>query len=126
MPALLFHRLGHGGRKLVRTRARNRLVAEAADAIELGLLEPIQQEAEVRFALAGKADDEGRADGQIRAYLTPAGDAPQYLLLRRRPAHAAQHRGRGVLEWDIEVGQHLAVRHQRDDLVHMRVRINVV
>ena len=34
--------------------------------------------------------------------------------------------GRGVLERDVEIGQDLALRHQRDDLVDMRVGIDVV
>src|SRR5262249_39577016 len=47
MPTLLFHRVGNGGCKLVGERARNRLVTEAADAIELCLIEPIEQESEI-------------------------------------------------------------------------------
>src|ERR1700719_3894660 len=35
MPALLFHRVGDGGRKLVGERPRDRLVTEAADAIHV-------------------------------------------------------------------------------------------
>src|SRR5262249_61647272 len=49
MPALLLHRLGNGDRKLVGERARDRLVTEAADAIELCLIEPIEQELEILF-----------------------------------------------------------------------------
>ena len=37
-----------------------------------------------------------------------------------------QHRRRGVLERDVEIGEDLALRHQRDDLVDMRVGIDVV
>ena len=48
------------------------------------------------------------------------------LFLRRRPLHALQHVGGGVLERDVEIGQHVAVRHQRDDVVDMRVGIDVV
>src|SRR5262249_18045562 len=91
MPALLLDRLGNGGRKLVGARPRDRLVTEAADAIELRVIEPIEQESEILFTLAGKADDEGRADGEVRADLAPAGDALQGLLLSGRPFHPAQH-----------------------------------
>ena len=34
--------------------------------------------------------------------------------------------GRGVLEGDVEIGQHLALGHQRDDLVDMRIGVDVV
>ena len=34
--------------------------------------------------------------------------------------------GRGVLEGDVEVGQDLAFRHQRDDAVDVRIGIDVV
>ena len=53
-------------------------------------------------------------------------DALKGALLRRRPAHAFEHGGAGVLERNVEVGQHLAVRHQRDHVVDMRVGIDVV
>ena len=42
------------------------------------------------------------------------------------PAHGLQHRRRGVLEGDVEIGQDLALGHQRDDLVDMRVGVDVV
>src|SRR6516165_9178568 len=126
MPALLLHRVGDRGGKLVGERACNRLVTEAADAVEFCLIEPIEQAAEILFTLAGKADDEGRADGEIGADVAPAGDALQGLLLRGRPFHPAQHGGCRMLKRDVEIGQHLALCHQRDDLVHMRVGVDVV
>src|SRR5262249_14319143 len=93
MPALLLHRLAE--------RARNRLVTEAADAIEFCLIKPIEQASEILFTLAGKADDEGRADGEIGADVAPAGDALQGLLLRGRPFHPAQHGGCRMLKRDV-------------------------
>ena len=48
------------------------------------------------------------------------------LLLRRRPLHAFEHVGAGVLERDVEIGQHLALGHQRDHVVDMRVGIDVM
>ena len=61
--------------------------------------------------------------GQIVA---PAADALERLLLRCRPAHRLQHVGRGVLEGDVEVGKDLALGHQRDDAVDVRIGIDVV
>src|SRR5262249_11437424 len=75
MPALLLPRVGHTGREIVRDRAVHRLVFEAADAIELRFAEPVEQQLEVGIGFARKADDEGRAQGEARADLAPAGDA---------------------------------------------------
>src|SRR5438876_4813901 len=102
MPALLLHCVGDGGRKLVDARTRHRLITETADAFELGLFEPVEQKAEVRFALAGKADDEGGADAEIGADLAPARGAARWLFLCRRAAHPPQHFGRGMLDGDGE------------------------
>src|SRR5262249_39939531 len=81
MPALLLPRLGDGGRNRVGRRTRDGLVAKASDAIELGYIEPIEQQTEIRLALAGKADDETRTDGELRADVAPSRDARQRLLL---------------------------------------------
>src|SRR5262249_437058 len=61
MPALLFHRVGNGGCKLVGERARNRLVKEAADAIELCLIQPNEEKAENLLTLAREDPHESRA-----------------------------------------------------------------
>ena len=50
----------------------------------------------------------------------------QRLLLVRWPAHGFEHLGRGVLKGNVEVGQDLAFRHQRQHGVHMRVGVDVV
>src|SRR5690606_5233853 len=44
-----------------------RAVLEAAHAVELGFGEPVEQVLEVFFGFAGETDDEGGADGQLRA-----------------------------------------------------------
>ena len=44
----------------------------------------------------------------------------------RRPPHRLQHGRARVLERDVEIGEDLALGHQRDDLVDMRVGIDVV
>ena len=37
-----------------------------------------------------------------------------------------EHLGRGMLERNVEIGQHLALGHQRNHVVDMRVGIDVV
>ena len=61
--------------------------------------------------------------GQMSA---PGADALERFFLRRRPAHAFEHGGARVLERHVEVGQHFAVRHQRDHLVDVRVGVDVM
>jgi hypothetical protein len=53
--------------EIVGRGALDRLVLERADAVELGFIQPIEQEAKILLGLAWKADDESRADGQVRA-----------------------------------------------------------
>ena len=61
--------------------------------------------------------------GQISRQLR---DALQRLFLRRRTLHALEHVGRGVLERNVEIGQNLAFGHQRNDVVDMRVGVDVM
>src|SRR5262249_21738446 len=81
MPALLLDLLRYRFGQRIGGGAIHRLVAEAADAIELRLLQPIEQQAKIVLGLAREADDEGRADGQVGTDLPPARDAPKSLLL---------------------------------------------
>src|ERR1700690_4161366 len=60
--ALLFDGIGHWRREIVGGRAGDRLGAKAPDAIERSLIEPVEQQRKICFGLAGKADDEGRAN----------------------------------------------------------------
>src|ERR1700704_5970293 len=64
IPTLLLHLARDQRRKVVRNGAFYRLVTEAADAIELRLIEPVQQELKNLIALAPQADDEGGAGGE--------------------------------------------------------------
>src|SRR4029077_3584232 len=63
--ALLLHLVGYDGLYGVGRRAGDGLVLETADAGELGLLQPVEQDLEVGFRLTGEADDEGGADGEV-------------------------------------------------------------
>ena len=121
-----FHLIRHGRGQIVGGGAAHRLVFEAADAVERGFLQPLQQIVEVGVGLAGEADDEGRAQRDVRADRAPCGDALQRLLLRRRALHAFEHLGRGVLERDVEIGKDLALGHQRNDIVDVRVGVDVM
>ena len=107
-------------------RALDRGVLEAADAVELRRVEPVQQLLELRLGFAGKADDERTAQDELRALAPPGRDAIQRVHRVRRPAHALQHRRAAVLERDVEVRQHPPLRHQRDHGIDVRVRVNIM
>ena len=42
------------------------------------------------------------------------------------PPHRLQHRWRSVLERHVDIGQHIAAVHQLDDLVDMRIGVDIV
>ena len=79
MPALLLDLSGTGAARALALR-RDRLVLEAADAVELGLVEPVEQQLEVLLGLAGEADDEGGADREAGQTVAPAPDALERVL----------------------------------------------
>jgi predicted signal transduction protein with EAL and GGDEF domain len=72
-------------------RPLDRLVTKAADPIELSRIEPVEEDAEILFRLAGKPDDERGANGQLGANLTPARDALQSFFLPCGALHALEH-----------------------------------
>src|SRR5271156_2361958 len=88
LPAALLDLVGHDLEpEIVGAGARYRFVFEGADPIELRLVEPVEQQAKILLGLAGKPDDEGRPDRQLRADHTPGADALQRLLLIAGAAH---------------------------------------
>ena len=89
--------------EIVRHRARDRLIFEGARAVDLCLLKPIEQQLEIFLALAGKADDKGRAQGQIRADLAPFRNPFQRLPGIARPLHRAQNFWACVLKRNVEI-----------------------
>ena len=119
---VLRHRIG----ERVRGRARDRRIGEGADAVELRRIEEIEQLLEFRFGLSRESDDEGRADGELRAGVAPARDPLQRPVDGAGPLHQLEDARAGVLERDVEVRQQLSLRHQRDDVVDVRIRVDVM
>jgi hypothetical protein len=56
----------------------------------------------------------------------PGTDAREVRLARSGTLHQFEDARAGVLEWHIEVGQELALGHQRNDFVHVWIRIDVM
>src|SRR5207253_8978037 len=71
VPALLLDLVGHGIADRDRGSARNRLISEAAEAIDLGLFEPVEQIGKIRIGLAGKPDAVRGAHRQFGTVLAP-------------------------------------------------------
>src|SRR5208337_29266 len=104
----------------------NILIFKTADARKPGLAKPIEEEREIFFRLARKADDEGRSEPEIGADRAPTLNAIQGFLLVRWAAHRLQHLRRGVLEGDVEVGEDFAFRHQRQEFVDVGIRVDIM
>src|SRR3984893_1692660 len=117
MPALLLHRIGDGRSELVCARSLDRLVRKAAAPIELSRLEPVEEDAEILFRLAGKPDDERGANGQLGANLTPARDALQSFFLPCGALDALEHGLGRMLKRDVRIERKLACVHKRADFV---------
>jgi hypothetical protein len=102
--ALFLDRFGHGAGQVVGGGAFDRLEAETADAVELRLVQPVEEILEILLGLAGEAHHEGRAiarSGQIsRHFLMRSSTRPRWRAL-----HRAQHIGCGVLEGNVEIGR---------------------
>src|SRR5882757_5018212 len=76
--------------------------------------------------IVGFPGDESGAQRQLRAFLAPLLDPRQRLVLRCWTLHLLEDLGARVLKGNIEIGQHLALRHQADDFIDMRVGVDIL
>ena len=90
------------------------------------MLDEREQFLELAFCFAGKADDERRANGEFRADRTPSANPLEIVLRVRRPFHQLENARARVLERNVEIRQQPSLRHQRDDLVDVRIRIDIM
>ncbi len=126
LEALFLYLFGHGIRQFVGLGALDRAVFEAADPIQLRLVDKVEQHLEVLLGLAREADDKGGAQGDLGADLAPLLDPLQGALDGAGTLHQFQDARAGMLQRDIEVGQYLAIAHQGDDVIHVRIGVDVV
>src|SRR5207248_1548158 len=101
-------------------------VFEASHPVQLRLLHPLEQLFELGVRLAREADDEGAAQYEIRTLLAPRANAGEGVFRMRRAAHTLEHARAAVLERHVEIGQYAPLFHERDDVVDVRVGINIV
>ena len=126
VPALFFHLFRHLIRQFVGGCAFYRAVFEAADAVEAGFFQEVEQHLEIVFRFAREADDKGRTQGEFGTNFTPLLDARQLAVSGARAFHHFENTRAGVLQRNIEIRQNFAFRHQRDYIINVRVRIDVV
>ncbi|CZW95129.1 Uncharacterised protein [Enterobacter hormaechei] len=97
VPAFLFDLFRYLVRQLVGRCAFNRAVLEAAHAIQTRFFQEVEQHLEIFFGFTREANDEGGAQGQIRADLAPLLDARQLAVNGSRTLHQLQNARAGVL-----------------------------
>ena len=104
VPALLLDLLRHGtGRSLAAAPATASYLKQPT-RVQLRLLKPVEQIADIILRLTREPDDEGRTERNVRAHVPPRLDAVQHLRLIGRTAHGAQYGGAGVLKRNVEIG----------------------
>src|SRR5262249_39827041 len=110
-PLLLFRR----DRVAQRLGARARLggVSEGADIVELCVAKELAQVGKLFLALSGEADDEGRADRDVRDFLPHSFDHSQISSAGSPSPHRSENRPRDVLKRDVEVREEATLaRHE--------------
>ena len=98
LPAVLLDLVGQVAGQGVGAGALDVLVAEAADAVEAGLVQPVEEVLELGLGLAGIADDEGGAEDELGAARRASGRSRRGCG-RRRPGGPCDGGPRGWLCW---------------------------
>ena len=101
-------------------------VGKAADAVDLGFTHEVEQVLEFGFGFSGESGNEGAADGEFRAGLAPLLDTFKLAFAVGRAFHAFEDVGVGMLQWDVQVRQDKALRHEGDDVFNVGVGVDVV
>src|SRR3546814_5209406 len=81
---------------------------------------------EIRRCLAREADDKAGTDRNVRTYFAPVPNPLQHFRFIGRAFHGLQDRGGGMLEWNVQIRCNQPFRHQGNDVIHMRIRIDIV
>ncbi|MNC21686.1 hypothetical protein D3C75_696700 [compost metagenome] len=126
VPALFFYFFWHRIGQFVGGRTFYRAELEATNTIQTRFFQEVEQHLEVFFGFAWEAHNEGGTQRQIRADLTPLLNALQLAINTAWTLHQFQNAWAGMLQWDIQIWQDLAFRHQWNHIIHVRIRVNVV
>ena len=94
--------------------------------VEARRLDELEQVLEMLLGLAREADDEGRAQEDVRRESSRLLEQAQVALRRAAPAHGAEDLRMAVLERHVDVGHEaLLAPHQPQELLVERRRIGV-
>ena len=124
--AFLTNGIRQRARQRISRRPGNRRIGETADTVEPGFLQKGQKFFKFRFRLAGESRNESAADRQLRTDGAPGTDTRQRVFAACRTLHRLEDTRAGVLKRHIEIRQDFALRHQRDQLIDRRIRIDVM
>ena len=126
VPALLLDLIRDMIGQIIGAGTGDILILKTSNPVELRLIHPVEQRLELCFSLAGVADNEGRAQGDLWAIFAPSGNLIQRFGCRSGAGHAFEHIWMSVLKGNIEIGQDQPLSHQRDQMAHMRVRVDIM
>ena len=126
VPAVLLDLLGDMIGQIIGAGTGDILILKTPNAVELRLIHPIKQGLEFGFSLAGVADNEGRPQGDLWAIFAPGGNLIERFGRCGGAGHAFEHIGMGVLKGNVEIGQDQPLGHQRDQMAHMRVGVDIM
>jgi len=97
--------------ELQRGRERTWRILEAEEPDEADLAHERERREEVLLRLAGEADDEGRAHGDVGHDLPPFAQPLEHLRLVGRPLHRLEDLWARMLKRDVEVRQEKPLGH---------------
>ena len=130
LAALLTKRLRDRIRQRVSAGPGDRRVSKAAHPIEFRRTEKLQQIIKLSGSLTWETRDESAADGQLRQMTAPGLNALEIALAARGAFHPPQDIGMRMLKRYVKVGHEMLrktrLRHDRNDIVDVRIRINIV
>ena len=124
--AVFAYLIRHLTGQIIGTGTIDRRIGKAAEAVDLRFAQEIEQIGEFFFGLTGKAGNEGRAYRNFRTHFTPSTDTFDIFFTTGRPLHALQYIGMRMLQRHIEIRQDMAIIHEWDNVIDMRIRVNIM
>ena len=122
----MFDRIWHVIGQRVRPRTIDVFILKTPHPIQLRFIQPIQQGLKLGLGFTWIADNERRTQGNLGADITPRGDLIQRFSRCCRPRHPPQNSRMRMLERYVQIGQDQPLSHQRDQIAHMGIGVNIM
>ena len=110
----------------VRPRAIDVFILKTPHSIQVRLIQPIQQGLKFSLGFTGIADNKRRTQGNLGADTAPCGNLIKRFGRRRWPRHPPQNIRMRMLERYVQIGQDQPLSHQRDQIAHMGIGIDIM